>query len=30
VREGQLDPSVVQQAIRDLDINPDKIDPMTA
>ena len=30
VREGQLAPSVVHQAIRDLDINPDKIDPMTA
>jgi pyruvate dehydrogenase E1 component len=30
VREGQLDTSIVQQAIRDLDINPDKIDPMTA
>jgi pyruvate dehydrogenase E1 component len=30
VREGQLAPSVVHQAIGDLDINPDKIDPMTA
>ena len=30
VREGQLAPSVVHQAIREFDINPDKIDPMTA
>jgi pyruvate dehydrogenase E1 component len=29
-REGQLPTHVVQQAMRDLDINPEKIDPMTA
>jgi pyruvate dehydrogenase E1 component len=30
VRDGQLPPSEVQQAIREHDINPDKIDPTTA
>jgi pyruvate dehydrogenase E1 component len=29
-REGQLAASVVQQALRELDVNPDKINPMTA
>jgi pyruvate dehydrogenase E1 component len=29
-REGQLPTHVVQQAMRDLDINPEKIDPMMA
>jgi pyruvate dehydrogenase E1 component len=30
LREGALEPTVVQQAMRDLDINPEKVNPMTA
>jgi pyruvate dehydrogenase E1 component len=30
VRQGSIDAAVVQRALRELDIRPDKINPMTA